>query len=96
MSLKTPNMGNPGLTAWEGGVVASKDVQLIAHLMRRAGFGATREELEDHVAKGYEVVVEELLDFSSPRMLDEDLIRRQHPNISGLLATGSGRTGSTA
>ena len=90
MSLKTPNMGNPGLTAWEGGVVASKDVQLIAHLMRRAGFGATREELEDHVAKGYEVVVEELLDFSSPRMLDEDLIRRQHPNISGLLATGSG------
>ena len=33
----------------------------MAHLMRRAGFGATRDELEDHVAMGYEATVEELL-----------------------------------
>ena len=42
--------------------MASKDdIALMAHLMRRAGFGASREELEARVAKGYEETVEELL-----------------------------------
>ena len=27
----------------------SADIELMAHLMRRAGFGATREELEERV-----------------------------------------------
>ena len=39
-----------------------KDIALMAHLMRRAGFGASRDELEDRVAAGYEATVEELLD----------------------------------
>ena len=39
-----------------------EDLALMAHLMRRAGFGANREELEGRVAKGYEATVEELLD----------------------------------
>ena len=39
-----------------------KDIALMAHLMRRAGFGASREELEARAAKGYEATVEELLD----------------------------------
>ena len=34
----------------------------MAHLMRRAGFGATREELDRYVAMGYEATVEELID----------------------------------
>jgi len=34
----------------------------MAHLMRRAGFGATRGELERYVAMGYEATVEELID----------------------------------
>ena len=38
------------------------DFALMAHLMRRAGFGATREELDRHVDKGYEATVEELID----------------------------------
>ena len=38
-----------------------KDISLMAHLMRRAGFGAPLEELEARAAKGYEVTVEELL-----------------------------------
>ena len=38
------------------------DLALMAHLMRRAGFGATREELEQYVAKGYDATVEELID----------------------------------
>ena len=37
------------------------DLALMAHLMRRAGFGATREELEHYVAKGYDATVEELI-----------------------------------
>jgi len=41
--------------------MASTDIALMAHLMRRAGFGATYEELEQRAAKGYEATVEELL-----------------------------------
>ena len=39
-----------------------KDIALMAHLMRRAGFGASRGELEERAAKGYEATVEELLE----------------------------------
>ena len=41
--------------------MATQDIALMAHLMRRAGFGATREELEQLSSKGYEEVVEELV-----------------------------------
>ena len=37
------------------------DIALMAHLMRRAGFGAQYAELEERAAKGYEATVEELL-----------------------------------
>ncbi len=39
----------------------SSDLAMIAHLMRRAGFGASREELERRLAVGYEETVEDLL-----------------------------------
>ena len=39
-----------------------EDLSLMAHLMRRAGFGANLEELERLADKGYEAVVEELID----------------------------------
>ncbi|MCY4530568.1 MAG: DUF1800 domain-containing protein [Chloroflexi bacterium] len=56
----------------------SDDIALMAHLMRRAGFGARREELEARVEKGYEATVEELL---SPDLEDPvdiyDLYRYQ-------------------
>ena len=41
--------------------MSSSDLAMIAHLMRRAGFGASREELEERLAMGYEETVEELL-----------------------------------
>ena len=41
--------------------MAGSDIALMAHLMRRAGFGATRRELEERVAAGYEETIEELL-----------------------------------
>ena len=54
----------------------SRDIALIAHLMRRAGFGATRDELDTYASKGYEATVEELLNFDDARSMPEDLIRR--------------------
>ncbi|MCH9018697.1 MAG: hypothetical protein IIB89_13170, partial [Chloroflexi bacterium] len=41
--------------------MAENDVALMAHLMRRAGFGAQYHEIEARAAKGYEETVEELL-----------------------------------
>ena len=37
--------------------MAREDIELMAHLMRRAGFGASYQELESRVAKGYEVAL---------------------------------------
>ncbi|MQF65379.1 DUF1800 domain-containing protein, partial [SAR202 cluster bacterium AC-409-J13_OGT_754m] len=61
--------------------MANKDIALMAHLMRRAGFGATREELELRVSKGYEETVEELLepDLCNIPTIDEGMIYRHNP-----------------
>ena len=56
--------------------MASNDIQLMAHLMRRAGFGAPFEELEARAAKGYEATVEELLRAEEKPDWEEDLARR--------------------
>lgn len=58
--------------------MGKKDIALIAHLLRRAGFGATRDELEDYVAKGYEAVVEELLHPERLPQVEGDLIQRYY------------------
>ena len=44
------------------GYRGNSDVGLIEHLMRRSGFGATRDQLDAYAAKGYKATVEELLD----------------------------------
>ena len=36
--------------------MSGQDIELMAHLMRRAGFGATRDELEAYVEAGYESI----------------------------------------
>ena len=41
--------------------MSDTNLELMAHLMRRAGFAASRDELERRVAVGYEETVEELL-----------------------------------
>ena len=60
----------------------NKDIELMAHLMRRAGFGASYDELEARVAKGYEATVEELLDPDAHEipLVDELLMARFHPD----------------
>jgi len=57
--------------------MAEKDIALMAHLMRRAGFGAQYHELEARAAKGYEATVEELLHPADHENgLDLDLAER--------------------
>ena len=74
--------------------MAQHDIALMAHLLRRAGFGATREELERYVAKGYEATVEELLhpEDGPPALADEDLIRRYHVDENSLMLIDSCQT----
>jgi uncharacterized protein (DUF1800 family) len=49
---------------------------LMAHLMRRAGFGAPYSEVEARAAKGYEATVEELLHPEAQPELDDDIMMR--------------------
>ena len=56
------------------------DIALMAHLMRRAGFGAGRDELEARVAKGYEATVEELLHPETQPEVDEYTLMRYQPD----------------
>jgi uncharacterized protein (DUF1800 family) len=59
--------------------MADKDIALMAHLMRRAGFGAPYDELEARVAKGYEATVEELLNPDQQPAMERDLMMRYQP-----------------
>src|SRR5215470_3560043 len=74
--------------------MASQDIALMAHLLRRAGFGATRDELERYLAQGYQATVEELLhpEEAPPALEDEDLIRRYHVDENSLMLIDSCQT----
>ena len=52
------------------------DLALVAHLMRRAGFGASRAELERLAEKDYAEIVEDLLHPERFPDVPEDLLRR--------------------
>ncbi len=56
--------------------MTDKKLALMAHLMRRAGFGATREELEERLLKGYQETVEELLHPEEAPEADEHILLR--------------------
>ena len=57
--------------------MADHGIALMAHLMRRAGFGAQYHELETLAAQGYEATVEALLNpEDQPSGLDLDLAER--------------------
>jgi uncharacterized protein (DUF1800 family) len=64
-------------------------IALMAHLLRRAGFGASRADIEAKAAQGYDATVEALLNPASQPALDEDLMYRCHPayNHSGNIQT---------
>ncbi len=64
----------------------------MAHLMRRAGFGASYEELERRVLRGYEVTVEELLQPEAQPDLGVALIRQYMIDWTNLQAFPSNYT----
>ena len=69
--------------------MADNDIALMAHLMRRAGFGASYQELEQRAATGYEATVEELLHPEDQPDLQMDVMNRyMHGwrDMSGLMA----------
>ncbi|MCE2464403.1 MAG: DUF1800 family protein, partial [Dehalococcoidia bacterium] len=73
--------------------MADNGIALMAHLMRRAGFGATREELEARAARGYEATVEELLHPEKQEPIDKYDFLRYHSwawKPGTLTAPGSG------
>ena len=72
-----------------GHMMAQQDIALMAHLLRRAGFGATREEVERCVAQGYEATVEELLHPENAPVFEEDVIRRYHVDENSLMLVES-------
>ena len=61
------------------------EIALMAHLMRRAGFGADRDQLERLVAQGYEETVEQLVDPPAdvPRADIDELFRYMPSLASG-------------
>jgi hypothetical protein len=69
MAVSTPRA--PALT----------DLEVMAHLYRRAGFGATHDELQAARARGYEATIEELLQPEAQPPPDEYVPGGQHPHV---------------
>ena len=61
--------------------MADESLQLMAHLLRRAGAGASREELEAYVARAYEDVVDDLVNPERFPDTDDDLLLRYFPAL---------------
>jgi uncharacterized protein (DUF1800 family) len=60
---------------------ASTDLSLMAHLLRRAGFGSDRAELNRYASRSYEDVVDDLLNpqrFTEP---EEEVLTRFYPHL---------------
>lgn len=60
------------------------DELLVAHLLRRAGFGGTAAELHELAQLGYEQAVDQLLDAQDTKAIPQDIIRRYHVDMSDL------------
>ncbi len=60
--------------------MADQDVALMAHLLRRAGFGASRDEIEAKAAQGYDATVQALLHPDDQPGVEDDLIMRYQPS----------------
>ena len=72
--------------------MAGKDVALMAHLLRRAGFGASRDEIEARVAQGFDDVVEELLNPGDGPGIEEDVLYRSYPSYIERSVVENGQT----
>ena len=59
----------------------STGISLMAHLMRRAGFGGSRDELERRQQNGFGKTVDELLEPGESGAMPEDVIHRYHVDL---------------
>ena len=64
--------------------MALTELELIAHLSRRAGFGATPSETARYMELGYEHSVEEFLRETEPGHIPDDLIFRRHVDLHAM------------
>ena len=62
--------------------MATEAIELRAHLMRRVGVGATRDELDDLAERPYEELVEELLHPQDHENPSADLLDRYFPAVN--------------
>ena len=69
-----------------------EELSLMAHLLRRAGFGATCDELEKCLDEGYEATVERLLHPEEAPAWDDSLFRRYHVDQNSLMLIESSQS----
>ena len=69
-------------------VESKQDSVLMAHLLRRAGFGATPAEMDRAMGMGYDSTLKELLNPDHDDEIPDDLIRRYHVDLSDLRSGG--------
>ena len=62
-----------------------QDTELMAHLLRRAGFGAAHAEIEAAVHAGYENTVERLLNPGDAQWIGDFMVRRFDHEASGMI-----------
>lgn len=65
-------------------VIATKktDIDLIAHLLRRAGFGGDSSELSKYAAMDYDEVVDRLVNPERFADVEDDLLGRYYPHLA--------------
>ena len=57
-------------------MASREEIALVSHLMRRAGFGTTPDELEEYTAKGYDAVVDDMINPEQCPAIEEDIVTR--------------------
>ncbi len=60
--------------------MADENIALMAHLLRRSGFGASRDEIEAKATLGYQQTLDDLLAPESQENIEEDLLFRYNPS----------------
>ena len=60
--------------------MADENIALMAHLLRRSGFGASRDEIEAKAALGYQQTLDDLLAPEGQENIEEDLLFRYNPS----------------
>ena len=79
-------------TTSSGQEIHNQELSEMAHLMRRAGFGATFQELEQALSEGYEATVERLLHPEDAPEWDDTTFRRYHVDQNSVMLIESAQS----